>query len=181
MTMKHIYGCVLSPRRTLSAEADCQVSYPFVEHIGFLWSVSSILSPGKDCEPQIHRGPKSMLFSRPFSKCDSFQLDCPARLFSHLVWRVLKFSEPWLVIFPAGLCIDVLLVLSFQVSEVLSEEKSRLSISGWFHGPLLTRPPTYFEPLIPRSPHVPQDVRINSCCWDSCLRKAVAYHLLFWF
>ncbi|XP_024607265.1 prolyl 3-hydroxylase OGFOD1 isoform X2 [Neophocaena asiaeorientalis asiaeorientalis] len=47
-----------------------------------------------------------------------------------------------------------------QVSEVLSEEKSRLSISGWFHGPLLTRPPTYFEPLIPRSPHVPQDHEI---------------------
>uniref|UniRef100_A0A8C7BHE9 Prolyl 3-hydroxylase OGFOD1 n=1 Tax=Neovison vison TaxID=452646 RepID=A0A8C7BHE9_NEOVI len=44
-----------------------------------------------------------------------------------------------------------------QVSEVLSEEKSRLSISGWFHGPSLTRPPNYFEPLIPRSPHIPQD------------------------
>ncbi|XP_033074341.1 prolyl 3-hydroxylase OGFOD1 isoform X2 [Trachypithecus francoisi] len=44
-----------------------------------------------------------------------------------------------------------------QVSEVLSEEKSRLSISGWFHGPSLTRPPNYFEPPIPRSPHIPQD------------------------
>ncbi|XP_069353984.1 prolyl 3-hydroxylase OGFOD1 isoform X3 [Eulemur rufifrons] len=44
-----------------------------------------------------------------------------------------------------------------QVSEVLSEEKSRLSISGWFHGPSLTRPPNYFEPIIPRSPHIPQD------------------------
>ncbi|MBZ3889969.1 Prolyl 3-hydroxylase OGFOD1 [Sciurus carolinensis] len=44
-----------------------------------------------------------------------------------------------------------------QVSEVLSEEKSRLSISGWFHGPSLTRPPNYFEPLIPRNPHIPQD------------------------
>lgn len=47
-----------------------------------------------------------------------------------------------------------------QVSEVLSEEKSRLSISGWFHGPSLTRPPTYFEPLLPRSPHIPQDHEI---------------------
>lgn len=47
-----------------------------------------------------------------------------------------------------------------QVSEVLSEEKSRLSISGWFHGPSLTRPPSYFEPLIPRSPHIPQDHEI---------------------
>ncbi|XP_025226414.1 prolyl 3-hydroxylase OGFOD1 isoform X3 [Theropithecus gelada] len=44
-----------------------------------------------------------------------------------------------------------------QVSEVVSEEKSRLSISGWFHGPSLTRPPNYFEPPIPRSPHIPQD------------------------
>nr|KAF6407634.1 2-oxoglutarate and iron dependent oxygenase domain containing 1 [Molossus molossus] len=44
-----------------------------------------------------------------------------------------------------------------QVSEVLSEEKSRLSISGWFHGPSLTRPPNYFEPPIPRSPHIPKD------------------------
>ncbi|KAB0338125.1 hypothetical protein FD754_024793, partial [Muntiacus muntjak] len=47
-----------------------------------------------------------------------------------------------------------------QVSEVLSEEKSRLSISGWFHGPSLTRPPIYFEPLITRSPHIPQDHEI---------------------
>ncbi|EHB10579.1 2-oxoglutarate and iron-dependent oxygenase domain-containing protein 1 [Heterocephalus glaber] len=47
-----------------------------------------------------------------------------------------------------------------QVSEVLSEEKSRISISGWFHGPSLTRPPTYFEPLIPRNPHIPQDHEI---------------------
>nr|KAF6407636.1 2-oxoglutarate and iron dependent oxygenase domain containing 1 [Molossus molossus] len=47
-----------------------------------------------------------------------------------------------------------------QVSEVLSEEKSRLSISGWFHGPSLTRPPNYFEPPIPRSPHIPKDHEI---------------------
>lgn len=47
-----------------------------------------------------------------------------------------------------------------QVSEVLSEEKSRLSISGWFHGPSLARPPTYFEPPIPRSPHIPRDHEI---------------------
>ena len=67
-----------------------------------------------------------------------------------------------------------------QVSEVLSEEKSRLSISGWFHGPSLTRPPTYFEPLIARSPHIPQDVRINSCCWDSLLRSCgISFAFLF--
>ncbi|KAM6225126.1 prolyl 3-hydroxylase OGFOD1 isoform 2-T2 [Rhynchocyon petersi] len=47
-----------------------------------------------------------------------------------------------------------------QVSEVLSEEKSRLSISGWFHGPSLTRPTNCFEPFIIRSPHIPQDHEI---------------------
>ncbi|XP_004626032.1 prolyl 3-hydroxylase OGFOD1 isoform X1 [Octodon degus] len=47
-----------------------------------------------------------------------------------------------------------------QVSEVLSEEKSRLSISGWFHGPSLTRPLAYFEPLEPRYPHIPKDHEI---------------------
>ncbi|XP_042545867.1 prolyl 3-hydroxylase OGFOD1 isoform X1 [Dipodomys spectabilis] len=47
-----------------------------------------------------------------------------------------------------------------QVSEVLSEETSRLSISGWFHGPSVTRPLTYLEPLIPRSPHIPHDHEI---------------------
>lgn len=63
--------------------------------------------------------------------------------------------------------VDVLLLLLLQVSEVLSEETSRLSISGWFHGPSLARPPTYFEPPIPRHPHIPQDVSINY--WDSYL------------
>lgn len=33
-----------------------------------------------------------------------------------------------------------------QVSEVLSPNKERLSISGWFHGPPLQRPPPYEEP-----------------------------------
>ncbi|XP_062327211.1 prolyl 3-hydroxylase OGFOD1 [Osmerus eperlanus] len=44
-----------------------------------------------------------------------------------------------------------------QVSEVLSEDKCRLSLSGWFHGPSLERPPRYMEPPIPRSPHLPRD------------------------
>ncbi|XP_048211515.1 prolyl 3-hydroxylase OGFOD1 [Perognathus longimembris pacificus] len=47
-----------------------------------------------------------------------------------------------------------------QVSEVLSEETSRLSISGWFHGPSVARPLTYFEPCIPRNPHIPHDHEI---------------------
>uniref|UniRef100_A0A667WG15 Prolyl 3-hydroxylase OGFOD1 n=1 Tax=Myripristis murdjan TaxID=586833 RepID=A0A667WG15_9TELE len=44
-----------------------------------------------------------------------------------------------------------------QVSEVLSEDKCRLSLSGWFHGPSLERPPRHVEPPIPRSPHLPRD------------------------
>ncbi|XP_040925978.1 prolyl 3-hydroxylase OGFOD1 isoform X2 [Betta splendens] len=44
-----------------------------------------------------------------------------------------------------------------QVSEVLSQDKCRLSLSGWFHGPSLQRPPRYIEPPIPRTPHLPRD------------------------
>lgn len=33
-----------------------------------------------------------------------------------------------------------------QVAEILSEDKTRLSISGWFHGPPIDRPPPYIEP-----------------------------------
>uniref|UniRef100_A0A3Q3SV15 Prolyl 3-hydroxylase OGFOD1 n=1 Tax=Mastacembelus armatus TaxID=205130 RepID=A0A3Q3SV15_9TELE len=44
-----------------------------------------------------------------------------------------------------------------QVSEVLSQDKCRLSLGGWFHGPSLERPPRLIEPPIPRSPHLPRD------------------------
>ncbi|KAM6979800.1 prolyl 3-hydroxylase OGFOD1 [Aplochiton taeniatus] len=44
-----------------------------------------------------------------------------------------------------------------QVSEVLSEDKCRLSLSGWFHGPSLARAPMYREPSIPRNSHLPRD------------------------
>ncbi|KAM4593543.1 prolyl 3-hydroxylase OGFOD1 isoform 3-T3 [Odontesthes bonariensis] len=44
-----------------------------------------------------------------------------------------------------------------QVSEVLSQDKCRLSLSGWFHGPSLERPPRHIEPPIPRNPHLPKD------------------------
>ncbi|XP_078527691.1 prolyl 3-hydroxylase OGFOD1 [Lissotriton helveticus] len=47
-----------------------------------------------------------------------------------------------------------------QVSEVLSKEKCRLSVSGWFHGPSLQRPPRYIEPSLPRNPHIPHDHEI---------------------
>uniref|UniRef100_A0A7N6F5U6 Prolyl 4-hydroxylase alpha subunit domain-containing protein n=1 Tax=Anabas testudineus TaxID=64144 RepID=A0A7N6F5U6_ANATE len=54
---------------------------------------------------------------------------------------------------------DVLYIFHFclQVSEVLSQDKCRLSLGGWFHGPSLERPPRYIEPLVPRSPHIPRD------------------------
>ncbi|CAN9507040.1 unnamed protein product [Ophioblennius macclurei] len=44
-----------------------------------------------------------------------------------------------------------------QVSEVLSKDKCRLSLSGWFHGPSLERPPRHMESSVPRSPHIPRD------------------------
>lgn len=34
-----------------------------------------------------------------------------------------------------------------QVAEVLSEDKLRLSVGGWFHGPPIERPEPYMEPL----------------------------------
>ena len=48
-----------------------------------------------------------------------------------------------------------------QVSEVLSQDKCRLSLSGWFHGTSLERPPRYKEPAILRSPHLPRDVSVK--------------------
>ncbi|XP_067853520.1 prolyl 3-hydroxylase OGFOD1 [Heptranchias perlo] len=47
-----------------------------------------------------------------------------------------------------------------QVSEILVEGKCRLSVSGWFHGSLLERPPRYIEPLSPRCPHIASDEQI---------------------
>ncbi|XP_014812871.1 PREDICTED: prolyl 3-hydroxylase OGFOD1 isoform X1 [Calidris pugnax] len=47
-----------------------------------------------------------------------------------------------------------------QVSEVLSEEKCRLSVSGWFHGPPVLRPARHVEAPLPRSPHIPYDHEI---------------------
>ncbi|KFM05846.1 2-oxoglutarate and iron-dependent oxygenase domain-containing protein 1, partial [Aptenodytes forsteri] len=47
-----------------------------------------------------------------------------------------------------------------QVSEVLSEEKCRLSVSGWFHGPSIVRPARRVEAPLPRSPHIPYDHEI---------------------
>uniref|UniRef100_A0A8I6A1K6 Prolyl 3-hydroxylase OGFOD1 n=1 Tax=Rattus norvegicus TaxID=10116 RepID=A0A8I6A1K6_RAT len=81
---------------------------------------------------------------------DLYDTDGPLR--TQLVCLDLCPHSPSLVLMP--------MVSLLQVSEVLSEELTRLSISGWFHGPSLARPPTYFEPPVPRSPHIPQDHEI---------------------
>ncbi|KAI5613873.1 prolyl 3-hydroxylase OGFOD1, partial [Silurus asotus] len=44
-----------------------------------------------------------------------------------------------------------------QVSEVLTDDKCRLSLSGWFHGPSLQRPLRYTEPTLPRHTHILTD------------------------
>lgn len=54
------------------------------------------------------------------------------------------------------------------MAEVLSEEKCRLSLSGWFHGPSLPRPSRYIEPPVPRHTHIPRDV------------SQVSFRELFW-
>lgn len=47
---------------------------------------------------------------------------------------------------------------------MLSEDKCRLSVSGWFHGSSLERPPRSLDPLPVRSPHIPCDVRSIHIC-----------------
>uniref|UniRef100_G3MPY1 uS12 prolyl 3-hydroxylase n=1 Tax=Amblyomma maculatum TaxID=34609 RepID=G3MPY1_AMBMU len=47
-----------------------------------------------------------------------------------------------------------------QVAEVLSEDKLRISVGGWFHGPTIARPAPYIEPAGERLKpcHVEEDV-----------------------
>uniref|UniRef100_A0A4W5M764 Prolyl 3-hydroxylase OGFOD1 n=1 Tax=Hucho hucho TaxID=62062 RepID=A0A4W5M764_9TELE len=78
-----------------------------------------------------------------FSTDDHFQ--------PHSVVKSLVPSWNTLVLF------EVSPVSFHQVAEVLSEDKCRLSLSGWFHGPSLERPPRHIEPPFPRSPHLPRD------------------------
>ncbi|XP_070616600.1 prolyl 3-hydroxylase OGFOD1 [Erythrolamprus reginae] len=81
-----------------------------------------------------------------FGTDDHFQ---PSQIVKSLVpsWNSLAFFEVSPVSF-------------HQVSEVVSKEKCRLSVSGWFHGPSVARPPRHIEPQIPRSPHIPRDHEI---------------------
>ncbi|KAM9302053.1 prolyl 3-hydroxylase OGFOD1 [Gastrophryne carolinensis] len=51
-----------------------------------------------------------------------------------------------------------------QVAEVLSEDKCRLSVSGWFHGSSLERPARSFVPMPVLSSHIPYDDEIL-CEW----------------
>lgn len=65
-----------------------------------------------------------------------------------------------------------------QVAEVLSKDKTRLSINGWFHGPPIDRPPKYEEPprpfLCPK--HVEEDVLyswINPAYLEESTQKTI--------
>ncbi|XP_035754624.1 prolyl 3-hydroxylase OGFOD1 isoform X2 [Egretta garzetta] len=93
----------------------------------------------------------------PWEKSDGGTLDLysadehfrPQQIVKSLVpsWNTLVFFEVSPVSF-------------HQVSEVLSEEKCRLSVSGWFHGPAIVRPAHHTEAPLPRSPHIPYDHEI---------------------
>lgn len=65
-----------------------------------------------------------------------------------------------------------------QVAEVLSKDKTRLSINGWFHGPPIDRPPKYKDPprpfLYPK--HVEEDVLyswINPAYLEESTQKTI--------
>ncbi|XP_014670402.1 PREDICTED: prolyl 3-hydroxylase OGFOD1-like isoform X2 [Priapulus caudatus] len=47
-----------------------------------------------------------------------------------------------------------------QVAEVLSEDKTRLSVNGWFHGPNIDRPEQYTEPALSLAPYISLDVDV---------------------
>ena len=44
-------------------------------------------------------------------------------------------------------CFEVTPESFHQVAEVLSKDKTRLSVGGWFHGKSVPRPPKYKENL----------------------------------
>ena len=41
---------------------------------------------------------------------------------------------------------------------MLSQDKCRLSVSGWFHGPTIERPAPYIEPRKELTPHISVEV-----------------------
>ncbi|XP_041841802.1 prolyl 3-hydroxylase OGFOD1 [Melanotaenia boesemani] len=90
----------------------------------------------------------------PWQSCDGGTLDLYTTDNNFQPQSIVKSLVPsWntLILF------EVSPISFHQVSEVLSQDKCRLSLSGWFHGPSLERPPRYIEPPIPKSPHLPRD------------------------
>ncbi|XP_044290039.1 prolyl 3-hydroxylase OGFOD1 isoform X2 [Varanus komodoensis] len=81
-----------------------------------------------------------------FSTNDNFE---PLQVIKSLVpsWNSLAFFE-------------VSPVSYHQVSEVISKDKCRLSVSGWFHGPTIGRPARHVEAPPLRVPHIPHDHEI---------------------
>jgi Rps23 Pro-64 3,4-dihydroxylase Tpa1-like proline 4-hydroxylase len=69
-----------------------------------------------------------------------------------------------------------------QVAEVLSADKERLSISGWFHGPPITRPPHYQEPPLPETEPIPtqQVVTVSSSSSAASEEELAAKLLAEW-
>lgn len=53
----------------------------------------------------------------------------------------------------------VSICLWMQVSEILTEDKTRLSVNGWFHGPIVPRPDRYVESPLPLKPYVEIEVK----------------------
>ncbi|NWR56668.1 OGFD1 hydroxylase, partial [Bucorvus abyssinicus] len=109
----------------------------------------------------------------PWEKSDGGTLDLystdehcePQQIVKSLVpsWNTLVFFEVSPVSFhQARSCLSFILCCGYSpcVSEVLSEEKSRLSVSGWFHGPSTARPARRADAALPRSPHIPCDHEI---------------------
>lgn len=82
-----------------------------------------------------------------------------------------------IVLTPKRQCLRTWFVF-VQVSEVLSQDKCRLSLSGWFHGPSLERPPRYIEPPVPRNPHLPIDVSL--VVHTPCMRRGSICPFAHW-
>ena len=84
-----------------------------------------------------------MYFVPPWSSEDGGTLDlfdrddngCPNKVVRSLIPSMNSF-----------VCFEVTHKSFHQVAEVLSREKTRLSVGGWFHGTSVERPPKYVEP-----------------------------------
>ena len=103
-----------------------------------------------------------MYFVPPWTTEDGGSLDlfdtdsngCPNTIIKSLLPRMNTMA-----------CFEVTPISFHQVAEVLSKEKTRLSIGGWFHGTTLPRPPKYKEPYLklmsPKSISEGNKVKLN--------------------